>query len=148
MKIPKWIIWTIIIISLIGILDSTYLAVEHYTGGSIVCVISSGCNEVATSEYSTIRGVPLALFGVIFYFSIFISSVLYLDMRKKKILKWLISLSVIGFLFSLYFVYLQLFVIKAICFYCMVSAVDSTIIFLLGLYMLKLKGETLDDIIV
>lgn len=136
--IPKWLIWTIIIISLVGILDSTYLTVGHYTGESVLCPINSACDDVLTSEYSAILGIPLALLGVIFYFSVFVSSVLYLDTRKEKIFKLIILLSVIGFLSSLYFVYLQLFVIGVICFYCMISAIGSTIIFLLSFYVLKL----------
>ncbi|KKW26497.1 MAG: Vitamin K epoxide reductase, partial [Parcubacteria group bacterium GW2011_GWF1_52_5] len=68
---------------------------------------------------------------------------LYLDSGRKWIENAMPLLGFTGFLFTLWFVYLQIFVIEAICFYCMVSALLSTTIFALALAaFLTHRGET------
>ena len=143
--IPKLLVAIFLIASLLGFLDTTYLAVKHYAGTSLNCSVLFGdCEKVTTSKYSMVAGVPLALIGAIYYFTIFILSVAYLDTKHKKIIIIASYLTATGFLASVYFVFLQLFIIKAICPYCMVSAMLSTVLFINGIIMLKLKEKTLD----
>lgn len=116
-------------LGLIGFLDAGFLTIEHYRAAPVPCSITEGCEEVLTSEYAQVRGIPVALFGSIYYFSIMVFSFLFLTRRGP----WLLYASVLsaaGLAASLWFVYLQLFVIKAICQYCMLSAADSTVLFL------------------
>lgn len=137
--IPKWIIFSFIIISFIGFLDATYLTVKHYLGISLNCFVFEGCDKVTTSQYATVFNIPVALGGAFYYLIIFILSVAYFDTRNLKILLFIPPLTLIGFLASIWFVYLQFFVIKAICPYCLVSAITSTILFLLSIFAVKLK---------
>lgn len=134
--IPKWIIYTIIIVSIIGFLDATYLTAKHYLDAPIPCSVFQGCEKVTTSEYATVFGIPVALGGSLYYLVIFLLSVAYLDLKNSKFLALVPWISIVGFLSSVWFVYLQLFVIKAICPYCMLSALTSTILFILGMTIL------------
>ncbi len=135
--VPKWIVSVLIVISFVGFLNATYLTAKHYIGTPLPCSILEGCEQVTNSKYSIVFGVPVALGGVFYYLSIFILLIIYLDIRKNKVLSLASLLTVVGFLASMWFVYLQLFIIKAICLYCMVSAVISTILFILGVIILS-----------
>lgn len=135
MKIPNWLILTFIVVSFLGFLDATYLTAQHYLGTIPPCVITTGCETVLTSEHNAIFGIPVALLGAVYYLLLFLLVVFSLDM-KRWIIRFAAYLTPIGFLASLYFVYLQLFVIKEICSYCIVSATTSTILFILGLFII------------
>lgn len=135
---------TIFALSLIGLADSLYLTVKHYTHSDINCSIFNGCDLVTTSTYSTILGAPVALLGIIFYGLIFAFVLMHSRLRSKKSLISLLSISSIGFLMSMWFVYVQVFILEAICLYCVVSAGISTTIFILSaIMMLKYKENIL-----
>jgi len=121
-----------LIVGLFGFADATYLSVKHYSGTSLACSIFEGCEKVTSSRYAVIAGIPLALGGAIYYFVVLVMTVAYLDTRKTAVLLVTARLTVVGFLASAWFVYLQLFVIRAICPYCMLSAIASTLLFGLG----------------
>jgi uncharacterized membrane protein len=97
---------------------------------------------VITSPYAAVFNIPVALGGALYYLSIFIMSIAYLDTKNSKILSIIPPLTVLGFIASIWFVYLQFFVIKAICIYCMVSAATSAILFILGILMVKYKRSS------
>ena len=118
-----------LIVSFIGFLDSSYLTVQHYRGEPPSCAIFTGCETVASSKYAVVGPVPLALLGLLYYLAIFILTVAYFDTKKERLLLLAAIFTIAGFLASVYFVYLQLFVIKAICLYCIISAASSTILF-------------------
>lgn len=140
-QVPKWLIWAFLIISFIGFIDATYLTVAHYKGSSLSCGLTGGCDKVTNSEFSKIFGIPIALGGSLYYLTIFLLSVAYIDSKKRKILTIIPPLTAIGFLASLYFVYLQIFVIEAICQYCMLSAITSTTLFVLSFFLLKYNKQ-------
>lgn len=119
------LLWAIIILGLVGFFDAAFLTVEHYLGAVPPCSVVNGCETVLTSSYATIGFVPVALFGAIYYAAIFLFA-----LRANHI--WLRRLTTIGFLATLYFLYLQFFVIQAICLYCLLSAVVTITIFVLA----------------
>lgn len=123
-------------LALIGFLDAIYLTVSHYTG-HINCSVISGCQEVLLSPYSKILGIPLALLGALYYLFIIINSLLYIDNQNKWSRIFLSYLPIFGFLFSLYLLYLMIFVIDALCQYCLLSAGSSTILFILSLILIN-----------
>lgn len=125
-----------IVLSAIGFLDATYLTVEHYKGSVPPCSIA-GCEVVLKSGQSAIAGVPVALFGAIYYLTILILSIAFLESGKMAILRFASYLTIIGIIASAYFVYLQFFVIGQICQYCMISAGTSTGLFALGVFVIK-----------
>lgn len=139
MKFTRIIVVLMFIISIIGFIDATYLTVSHYNGNELVCGSSGGCNIVTSSKYSVIFGIPVAGFGALYYLTMATLTFAWLQ-RKHKTLKQIISyLPITGFVMSVWFVYLQLVVIEAICFYCMGSALSSTLLFIGGMLLLFKK---------
>lgn len=140
--LPKQLIWAFLAISFIGFIDASYLTVSHYTGADLNCNLVSGCEQVTNSEYSVVFGIPLALMGLFYYLSIFLLSFLYLDIKKEVIFEFIRPLTVAGLLASVWFVYLQIYVIEAICQYCMLSAGTSTLLFILAMFSLKWRSSS------
>jgi len=136
-RTQKIISLVIIILAAVGLFDATFLSISHFTGQEVICEIGdyNSCGTVTTSEYSTILGVPVALFGAIYYLLIFFLAMFSLG-GNRKALKKVVLLSGLGVLASAWFVYLQLFVLNSICLYCMVSASTTTLIFILSIFTL------------
>ncbi len=128
-------------IALIGFADASYLTFTHYSGISPACSVIEGCEEVTTSAYSSVFGIPVALGGALFYLTMMLLSVMTIESKKQCPLKIAGYLSPAGFLASVWFVYLQIYVIEAICVYCMGSAISSTLLFILGMIALKKTAE-------
>lgn len=138
----NWFAVACLVTSAFGFADATYLTTQHYLGLPVACSILEGCEQVTTSPYSLIFGIPVALLGSIFYLTILILSVIYLDSKKIKFLNLITKITPFGFLASLYFVYLQIFVIKAICLWCMGSAITTTLLFIFSLVFLRRRSDT------
>lgn len=124
-------------VSFFGFMDTMYLTSHKLLGIALKCGLSTGCDEVAASPYSSVLGVPLSLFGVIFYLLIFFSLFIGQEFGIQKLLRFGASLTAIGFLISAYLFYLQLFVINAICPYCMASGAGSVILLILGVILIR-----------
>ncbi len=135
--LKNFIVYGFLLFSFLGFLDASFLTVEHYREVVPPCTITHGCEQVTTSEYSKIAGIPVSLFGALYYLSIFLSIVLYLDIKKESLLKAASYFTVTGLLFSLWFTFLQAFIIKAWCQYCLLSAFTSTVLFVIGMVYLK-----------
>lgn len=127
------ILGSIIALALIGFADSTYLLAKRISGTPIPCFITSGCDTVSQSPYSVLFGIPLSMWGIVFYLAIGILALLYLDTKNHLVLKLIPFATTLGFLSSLYFLYVQKFKIGAFCIYCIVSAIVATLLFALGL---------------
>jgi uncharacterized membrane protein len=119
-------------IAFFGFGDSVYLTASHYMGGVPVCTVLEGCDEVALSEYATIGSIPVALFGVLFYTGMLIAGFLWLDTRNSVYLKYLPFVTVPAFLFSMWLVYLMIYVIEALCLFCFLSAGSTTLLMLIS----------------
>ena len=115
------------LLSLVGLADALYLTVEHVTGQSVQCTIISGCSEVLSSSYAVVAGVPLAAVGAAAYFTVF--SLATLAAFGYGFAKTALTV-IVGAMFfvSLWLVYLQAFVIREFCQYCLLSAVVTTIL--------------------
>ena len=132
---------TAAIVSLLGLADAIYLTVQHVTGQSVICTIVSGCSEVLSSSYAIVAGVPLALFGAAAYFGVFtLATLAAFGYRVAGTL--LIPLVLLMFLFSLWLIYLQGFVIGAWCQFCLLSAAVTTALTVIVLTGLFLKRKT------
>lgn len=129
----------ILVLGFIGFADATYLTATHFMDAPPGCGESGGCGEVTSSEYSTMFGVPVALFGVLYYLSVIFMSLFWLDRGPGFISKIIPMLTLPGFLFSCWFVYVMLFVLEAICWYCMGSAASSTLIFFSSLLIWRTR---------
>ena len=135
----NWLVVAFLILSAIGFADATYLTVKYFLGTPVACSILKGCEQVTTSHYSLFFGQPVALFGSIYYLAVLLLTAIYFETKKRFFFTIANILTLFGFLISLRFVYLQVFVIKAICIYCMTSAASSTLLFILSLFSFKKK---------
>jgi len=127
----------LLVVALIGFADSTYLTIEHFKGTIPPCSIVEGCDTVLTSEYSVVAGVPVALLGSIFYFLVLVGVFSYIESKKTTLLKWALLLTVFGLICTVWFTYLQAFVIKAFCLYCLGSALTSAVLFVTAVIVFK-----------
>lgn len=147
MQLSKKLVIVFLILAGIGFLDATFLTVKHYTGGPIPCSLFNGCETVTNSPYSQIGPIPLALLGALYYTSLLVLSIIYLDIRREKLMRIAGHLTWVGLMTSIALVYLQVFVIHALCLYCMASAVISTTLFILGQIILR-KTKPLPPMII
>lgn len=125
------------IFSFIGFADSAYLSSHALFGTPVKCTITHGCSVVLDSAYSTIFDIPLPIFGVLYYLTIFFGAMVYREFGSKKTLAVVSLFTAGGFLMSLWLVSVQLFILHTICQYCMLSAATSTTLFVLGLITYK-----------
>lgn len=132
---PKILAGTAVGLGILGFVDATYLTIAHYTGMTLLCTIVHGCDTATKSAYAVLYGIPVALFGMLYYFTIVALGIAYFDTKKTLFLSILSSFTVLGLLASIWFVFLQIVVIKALCLYCMISATTSSLLFLLGVHM-------------
>lgn len=137
LKITNIISYLILILAILGFIDATYLTVEFFSGGNVVCGLIEGCEQVLSSDYSSMFGIPLSLIGVIYYIIISIFAFIFSVNRDVKILKTILLITSLGFIASIYFVYLQLFVINAICIYCVTSAIITTTLLILSIVSVR-----------
>lgn len=141
MKINNQIINRVIfILSLVGIMVSGYLLYTYVANTPIVCA-NTGCETVRESPYSYFLGVPLPAFGLIFFISILILSFLRTTLDKidhSHLASRLIFVaSLVGVVISAYLTYLEAFVIRAYCTWCIVSAIVVSGIFILSVIELR-----------
>lgn len=131
------------VLGIAGLADAVLLTVEHYTRKGLPCTFTGGCERVLTSQYSEIAGQPIALLGVVFYVVVLFLAVHALVNKSPLPRKFLLLWGFIGFLSSLGLTGLQAFVIKAWCQYCLLSALTSTLIFILAIaYFFKTRSAT------
>ena len=118
-----------------GIGVATYIAIAAAEGGAPACLAGGGgCEAVASSPYSELAGVNVAIFGIVGYALLLGAALLRGDGARMAGF----GLALAGFGFSVYLTYLELFVIDAICQWCVVSAVLMMV--LLGLNTVRMVG--------
>ena len=133
---------TIAVLALIGIAIATYLWLHAIGVIGVLKCGTGGCEIVQASPYARLLGIPVALYGVVGYVLLFGLSVAgarpALAARAWPT-RWLAVLSGAGFLFTLYLTALEVFVIHALCRWCLGSAVVITAIFVSALAGLPRK---------
>lgn len=141
LKSTKFIAAGWLVVSLIGFVDAAYLTIQHYRGASLDCYMLRDCDEVTTSQYATLGSIPIALLGAIYYLSIILFSAAYLDTKRSRLVTIICILTSAGFLVSVILVYLQIFVIRAFCLHCLLSALTSTVLFIMALISVRISSK-------
>ena len=127
-----------IAITLLGVAVAGYLTYIHYAGIQPLCGKNGGsCEIVQTSEYSKLAGVPVALIGLIGYVAI-LASLLVPENETSRLAT--VAFTVVGFGFSAYLTYRELFSIHHICEWCVSSAVLVTVLMCLAIWRF-LRGD-------
>jgi uncharacterized membrane protein len=116
--------------ALIGSAVALYDAYSIYNGQLLWCPPPiNGCNEVAASPYARIFALPVGYYGVVYYVYMFgLAALLAYDPLSRGLRIGAVLYTVLGVLFSLYFMVLQLGYIRALCIYCLVSAVSTVLL--------------------
>ena len=133
----------ILILAFSGVADSAYLAESEASGTPLVCGVNAllDCNKVVTSPYSSFFGVSTAQYGVLFYGIMFVLAALELVIFAEFLRRTLMWVSFLGVAASLYLALVQVFVIDALCIYCLASTAIAFSIFVLAtLIHVKLKS--------
>jgi len=141
MKVLKFIA---LVLSLTGIADSVYLTVHHYTAEPVPCDLTNGCEQVLTSAYAELWGLPLAAYGAAAYFVAFCLIVfsIYGNRITWKLLGIQVTLMA---LFSCWLIYVQAYYIGAFCQFCLLSAFTTFslfTVFLISLAVGRRSGLT------
>jgi uncharacterized membrane protein len=126
-----------IVLTAIGIGLASYLTYVHYAGIKPACTAGESCTKVQTSAYSQLAGVPVALMGLIGYVLIMASLVAPENETTRFVT---VALAVVGFGFSAYLTYRELFSIHAICEWCVSSAIILTLLMCLAIWRF-LRGD-------
>ena len=105
-------------LDIVGLAIALYLSVVELQGGVPVCGPIHGCEEVARSEYSRIAGIPVAVFGVGLSLLLLTLAITWWRTDLYGLLLAHYGLSLAGVIFEVYFLYLQVFVIGAVCIWC------------------------------
>ena len=122
-----------------GILTAGYLVWQHYNRNNkdLVCPLDHDCSKVTESEWSHVFYFRNETLGLLFYISMLIAvSVAFFIPSTSSFLFLLIKIATgTGFLFSLFLIGVQLYKIKDYCFYCLISAILSSFLFLNSLFL-------------
>lgn len=120
----------------VGISETVYLIKKRKAGERPVCVIGEQCHEVLESEYNKILGIHNDIFGLALYILIsFVAAFLVIGIEPMAFWKKLASISILAAtVASLYLIYLQWRIIKAWCFWCLISAFT---VFLMAIIILS-----------
>ena len=109
------------IVALAGLADATYLSVQAFTGETLSCGGSPDCFRVLGSSYSKVGGVPVAVLGALAYFCVFALAT-FAASGYARARTLLVAIIVAMFLATLWFLYVQAFLLHAYCRYCLFSA--------------------------
>lgn len=134
----KWLNKALLVLVVIGLLVSVYMTIYKFTDNDAMCVGSGDCKTVNASRFSEINGIPVALVGVGGYVAI-LAMLLFEkrnDFLRRNATMILFGFSLLGFLFTLYLVYIEVAVLKAYCPFCIASQVTMTLIFILSVIRL------------
>ena len=129
-------------LDLIGLAIAGYLSVVALQGALPYCGPLKGCEEVALSEYARIGGIPVAVFGVGLSISLFVLAIAWTRSGRVGLLAAHYGLSLVGVVFEVYFTYLELFVIGAVCIWCASYGVSLVARLGVALYVWRRRSST------
>ena len=134
----KWLYRISVVLVVLGILVSIYMTIYKVTSNDSMCLGSGDCSTVNASSYSEVNGIPVAAIGVLGYVAIL--AVLYFETRnnffKKNGTLLIFGMSLTGFLFTVWLIYVEIAYLRAICPFCVTSQVAMTIIFIIAVMRL------------
>ena len=125
-----WLPVAAVIVSLVGVADSVYLTVHHYTAEPVPCSLIDGCEMVLTSPYAEIAGIPLALLGAVAYFVAFSLALLTIFGNRFTWSLFRVQVLLMA-IFSGWLIYVQAALIGAFCQFCLLSAATTLTLFII-----------------
>ncbi|HTY73112.1 MAG TPA: vitamin K epoxide reductase family protein [Actinomycetes bacterium] len=141
---PPWAAWTSVGLAALGLVLSVYLTFEHYSGnGSLACSDKGvvNCLKVTTSQWSSVLGIPVAVFGLVF-FAVMIPMLLPRAWASQDTrLRWArLGLASVGMASVVYLVCVEAFAVRAICLWCTAVHVVTFLLFSMVLVLTALTS--------
>ena len=132
---------------MLGLLVSIYMTIFKLTDNSSMCLGNGGCSVVNASRYSLFAGIPVAAIGILGYASLL---TLHLNEARNAFLRenaslLFFGLALAGFVFTVYLVYVEVTLIKALCPFCLTSQVSMTVIFSIAVFRLLKQPQPEED---
>jgi len=138
-RLYQFSIW----LAVLGVLVSAYMTVYKLTENNSMCLGSGDCATVNASRYSEVSGIPVAVVGMAGYGAIL--ATLLLEKRntffKQNATMLIFGMALMGFLFTIYLIYVEFALIKALCPFCVTSQVTMTILFILSVIRLARQPQ-------
>ena len=122
-------LWIILLLAALGIINALYLTKHAISGEPVKCIgfPDAWCKKVQYSKWSKTFGIPNPYLGLLMYTIVFVGGLL--SVGGLLDFAWVAIIITLGFVFSLYFLIIQAFVLKAYCTWCVVSIIDFTLMF-------------------
>ncbi len=120
---------------------TAYLSYEKLSGGEPTCVIGGGCATVQNSDYAALAGIPLSYLGLITYLVLLSSA--FIPGFPGRMIAFVVALC--GVAFSAWLQYAELFLIKAVCPWCVASFIVMVISFIIAIMRIVRAGDLRDD---
>ncbi|HEX4898332.1 MAG TPA: vitamin K epoxide reductase family protein [Candidatus Limnocylindrales bacterium] len=121
------------VLDVIGLAIALYLSVVELGGGVPACGPLKGCETVAQSEYAWINGIPVAVYGVGLSLILLTLAVTWWRTNLYGLLLAHYGLSLAGVIFEIYFIYIQIAVIRAVCVWCTTYGLSLILRFVVAL---------------
>ncbi len=128
-------------LDVIGLAIAGYLTIVAFQGVLPFCGPLKGCEQVANSEYARIGGIPVAAYGVVLSISLLVLAIAWMRSGRVELLAAHYGLSLVGVIFEIYFTYLEVFVIGAVCIWCASYGVSLVARFVVALYIWRRRAE-------
>jgi len=134
----KWLYRISMILVVIGLIVSVYMTIYRATSNDAMCLGSGGCSMVNDSRYSEIYGIPVASVGIAGYFAILL---IHWYERRDRFFDQngpmlIFGMALTGFIFTVYLIYVEFAILRALCPFCLVSQGSMIIIFIISIIRL------------
>ncbi len=143
----KWLFRISIVFVVIGLLVSIYMTIYKLTNNDSMCLGSGDCSTVNASRYAEVNGIPVAVFGILGYLAILV--IHYLEPRggyfNQNGTLLIFGLALTGFLFTVWLIYVEIALIKALCPFCLTSQAAMTIIFIVSIIRLIRQPQSQEE---
>lgn len=135
-RVDRYIHYASLLIIIIGLVVSIYMAIYNLTDNDSMCLGSGDCSTVNASRFSKFYGIPVGIIGAFGYSSLFL--MLFFEdkfsiTRKSGNLPFFAT-SLLGFFFTIYLIYIEIWILDAICPFCLISQGTMTILFFVSVY--------------
>jgi uncharacterized membrane protein len=131
--------WLSLGLTLLGLGVSIYLTWVKLTNNLAACGPIGDCESVNSSRYAEIAGIPVALLGALGYLAVlaFLVAERWLPRQVETLHMGVFGVALIGTLYSAYLTYIEVAVLRAVCPYCVISAVAMIAIFIISILRLR-----------
>jgi len=136
----RWVPWALTGVAYAGFVISLYLTFVHYRGYVSPCYVVTGCEEVQTSAYSVLLGVPVALLGTLFFGLMFYLGIGLLTSSRVLLVNLYKVLAFVGALAIIPLFLLQAIVLKAFCTYCVLTEALMLLMWVMS-FLLRAPGR-------